>query len=127
VAETRWLRTHYAAIVERHPRLASRLHPLISELDTHLRVLSASGPRPSAEGNNGPPSPGASGPDPPSVPGNAAAAFASLARAEQAAARRRLRQVVAASPRLARVVAAIGASSAARGALLTQWTRERET
>lgn len=113
----------YAATLERHPDMGTRLRPLMSEHDLHLRVLRVRrGPArsPSATPTA---SVSASGSATGRVVAERAAdALAALARAEREAAGRRVPQVVAASPALARIVAAIGASEAAHAMMLSRLT-----
>ena len=130
-ADVRRLLAGYAATVERHPGSAAQLAPLMSEHGVHLQALD-----PRAASSAAPPSatpssptqtaptastPAASGrPTDPAVPDTPAAARELLARGERTAAQRRVQQLVAASPKLARLIAAIGASEAAHAVLLSR-------
>jgi hypothetical protein len=112
LAGKRTLLEQYAATLERHPGLRTRLAPLRAEHEAHVTALNGS-PKPTPTASSA----GAS-PAPPSVPATAGAALAKLATAERAAADARLADLAGASPRLARVLAAMGGCEAAHAALL---------
>ena len=118
--DVRALLAAYDATLRQHPGAARRLRALRQEHVTHLRALGEpSAPRGSPTAtSSGPPAPGSTVTATP-VPGAPTAAIAALAAAERAAARRRVSELATASPRLARVIASIGASEAAHAALLT--------
>jgi hypothetical protein len=113
----------YDATADRHPALAGRLAPLRAEHVAHLAALNRAAPpsptgtlSPTASPSGTPAGSPTTGVD---VAANAPAAQAALATAEEQAAADRVREAVAAaSPDLARQLAAIGASEAAHAALL---------
>lgn len=114
LAGKRTLLEQYTATLERHPGLRTRLGPLRAEHEAHVTALNGSPtPTPTATSTAA----GAS-PAPPSVPATAGAALAKLATAERAAADARVADLAGASPRLARVLAAMGGCEAAHAALL---------
>lgn len=114
-AEKSTLIERYAATVQRHPRLASRLRRLQANHDAHLAAL---GPGNTLGGTR---SPAAA---PPRVPADPVAAVRSLERAEQAAAARRIDQCVqTVDPQLASLIASIGACEAGHAALLRRSSR----
>jgi hypothetical protein len=114
VTGVRYLASLYAATMQRHPTLRGPLGRLAAEHAAHLTAL---GEEPSPTGT---PAPSTSTPSssPPAVPPTPDAARAALAAAERQSAGQRLEQLTAASPGLARLVAAIGACEAAHAALL---------
>jgi hypothetical protein len=120
VEDKRALLARYAATGARFPGLAGRLAPLRADHLGHLEALHAEPeptPSPGATAT-----PGAPPPRPvPFVPADRKAATRALARAEQAAAGRRVPQCVAAVGRdLALLLASIGGCEAAHGLVLDQ-------
>jgi len=103
----------HEAVLSRSPALAGTLDPLLAEHRAHLAALTArlvpGAARPT-------PSPSAS--PPVTVPAGAAPAVAYLAAAEESAATAYLRQLAAASPSLAQLLASIAASEATHAAVL---------
>ncbi len=126
----------YAATSTRHPSLRRRLDPLAAEHTAHLAALAGGRPRatpapvtssPSSAGTSSAGTSSASSAatassrpsaSPPAVPPSPGQARSLLVRAERDGAAQRVIQSAAASPTLARLVAAIGASEAAHAALL---------
>jgi hypothetical protein len=107
----------YDVNVRAHPGLADRLGPLAGETTAHLEALREPAPLTSTAT---PSDTAATSATAPSVAAatTPAAAVAALATAEQQAGRRRVTQLGGASPALARLIAAIGASEATHAALL---------
>ena len=107
----------YAAVSRAHPNLRAELAPLAAETTAHLSALEppATGP---TESPGASASPSATASTPVAVPASAAAARTALVRAERHEARLRVTQLVSASPALARLLAAIGASEATHATLL---------
>ena len=116
-ADVRKLLSSYQATLTVHPGLEGQLRPLISDHGVHLRAL-RTGPAVNASPRGTPFPAGTS--TPAGVPRALRAAQTALARLEQDAADRRVRQLATASPALARLLAAIGASEAAHSALLSR-------
>ena len=112
----------YAAVSHAHPNLRAELAPLAAETTAHLSALEppATGPTASSGASA---SPSATASTPVAVPATAAAARAALVRAERHEARLRVTQLVSASPALARLLAAIGASEATHATLLRAGAR----
>jgi hypothetical protein len=111
----------YAAVSTAHADLRAELAPLAAETAAHLSTLEppATGPRASTGATTDAstsPSPSASRPV--AVPATAAAARTVLVRAERHEAELRVTQLASASPALARLLAAIGASEATHATLL---------
>lgn len=101
----------HAATVAAHPDLAERLGPLTAHHDEHLTALRADGPLPFGAVDG----PGVA----PEVPGDAGSALAAVAAAESAAADACVAGCLAAAgPRLAALLASIGASEAGHGVVL---------
>jgi hypothetical protein len=111
-ASVRRLLDAYDATVTAHPELAERLEPLAAEHRIHLAALGAAEPPAPATATAGTASPS------PLIPADPTAAVAALVTAEEAAAADRVAATEAASPRLARLLASIGASEATHAALL---------
>jgi hypothetical protein len=121
LASKRALMDRYTATIERHPTLRARLAPLLADHQAHVQALNGTtaspSPTTSGTGRSGAPgTPGAAGT--PAVPGSRRAALAALAGAERAAAGQGIADVLGASPRLARVLASIGACEAGHAELL---------
>jgi len=125
-ADVRRLSGMYDEALAAHPALQAELAPLASETAAHLHAVAPSPATSSAspttsETATDPPTTDAGTPSPfPSsaVPATPGATRQWLAAAEGSAADLRVRQIGGASPALARLVAAIGASEAAHAALL---------
>jgi hypothetical protein len=108
----------YDATAGRHPALASELAPLRAEHAAHLEALDRAATPSGA--------PAGSPTTRPKVAADSRTARSALVRAEERAAASRVREAVAAaSPDLARLLAAIGASEAAHAALLREVRRGR--
>ena len=128
VDDKRALLARYTATTARFPGLAARLAPLRADHVGHLAALNASEPTvpPTSVPTPNPvgtPTPGPSAG--PTVPADRKAAARALAKAEQAAAGRRVPQCVAARDRdLALLLASLGGCEAAHGALLDQLADE---
>jgi hypothetical protein len=111
VLASKWaLLDRYTATLERHPGLQARLDPLMAEHRTHLSALNAA--------PSGTPAPGSPASPAPEVPATEHAALWALAAAERRAADGRVTDVLAATPRLARVLASIGGCEAGHAELL---------
>ena len=111
----------YAAVTRAHPNLRAELAPLAAETAAHLSALEppASGPTASTGASTGASTaPSATASAPAAVPATAAAARTALVRAERHEAELRVTQLASASPALARLLAAIGASEATHATLL---------
>ena len=115
IEDKRALLARYAATVERFPGLSGRLAPLRADHLGHLSALNAppeqtASPTPAATPSAGPV---------PAVPADRRAAARALAKAEQAAAGRRVPQCVEARDSdLGLLIASIGGSEAAHGSVL---------
>jgi hypothetical protein len=109
----------YAVNSQAHPGLASRLAPLAAETTAHLAAVRP----PAATSTATPATPTATGSasvsSPPPAP-TVTEALTTLAAAERQAAARRAAQLTAASPALARLLAAVGASEATHAMLLSE-------
>lgn len=119
ITEKQDLLESYLLTLAAHPQLAARLNPLGKDHHAHLAALTDVRPdvptaEPSATGSPGPSSnPG------PAVPTDRAEAVEALAKAELAAAGRRIGQCRSArEPDLARLLASIGGCEAAHTAVL---------
>jgi len=120
VRDVRRLVASHEATLLAYPVLSTPLGPMLRDHQVHLRALQAGRARSGAPPTGTPSRPEAS-PAPP-VPPTPRAARDALARSEQDAADRRVAQLATASPGLARLLAAIGASDAAHSALLRDAT-----
>lgn len=127
VAASRHLVALYAATVAQHPQLRARLAPLAAEHQAHLEALTGEPaaqqlPLPTHEAQATlTPAPGEPTPSTTpqaTVPRSPTAALAALAGAERAAADGRLRDLPAAPPELARLLASIAACQAVHAELL---------
>lgn len=109
----------YDAVSRAHPDLRAELAPLAAETAAHLVALEPpeTGPTASTGPSTSPP-PNATTPPTLAVPATAAAARTALVRTERHEADLRVTQLASASPPLARLLAAIGASEATHAALL---------
>jgi hypothetical protein len=114
IEDKRALLARYAATVDRFPGLTGRLAPFRADHVGHLAALDAPpDPGPTASPSATPT------PEVPAVPAERRGAARALAKAEQAAADRRVGHCVDARDRdLARLLAAIGGCEAAHGLLL---------
>lgn len=102
----------HAAVVAKHPGLAASLEPLTAHHTEHVAAITAEGPLPIAAG--GVPEPSAA-----AVPDDAGSALAAVRDAERVAADARLTGCLqAAGPRLAGLLASVGAAEAAHDAAL---------
>lgn len=111
----RALKDLYDVVAAAHPSLAADLAPFAAETAAHLSALQPAGtPSPSASPASSNPSPSATV----TAPATATEARQALSRAERGGAEARVRQLGKASPALARLVAAIGASEATHAMLL---------
>ncbi|WP_066937174.1 hypothetical protein [Streptomyces sp. NBRC 110611] len=111
------LLARYDATLAAHPALAERLRPLRSEVAAHARAFTddatpSAGGTPSREPVH---NAGA-----PSVPAEERAARSALADAERRIADTRTRELLAAPPEVARLLASVAASGAAHAYLLTE-------
>lgn len=105
----------YATVTAAHPVLRDELAPLAAETAAHLTALD---PPPTAATGSTPPTGSPSATVTSTAPATAAAGRASIAQAERRAAEARVDQLTLASPALARLLAAIGASEATHASLL---------
>ena len=112
----------YDAVSRAHPGLRTELAPLAAETAAHLSALEPRASSPTASTGTST-SPSATASPPVTVPSSAAAARTALVRAERHEAELRVTQLAAASPALARLLAAIGASEAAHATLLRRGPR----
>ncbi|MFE0193829.1 hypothetical protein [Streptomyces sp. NPDC058989] len=110
------LLARYDATLTAHPALEERLRPLRSEVARHARAFTDDdAPSPSAAPSRGPAHEVAA----PSVPEDEKAARGALAEAERRLADARTKDLLAAPPELARLLASVAASGAAHAYLLT--------
>ena len=107
----------YAAVGRAHPRLRAELAPLAAETAAHLTALEPPAARQTASAGASTAT-GATPSPTVAVPAKAAAARTALVRAERHEAALRVTQLASASPALARLLAAIGASEATHATLL---------
>jgi hypothetical protein len=111
----------YDGVSRAHPRLRAELAPLAAETTAHLTALEPPQNRPtasSAPSTGSSTSPSTTTSPPVAVPATPAAARTALVRAERHEAGLRVTQLASASPALARLLAAIGASEATHATLL---------
>lgn len=107
--------SRYEAVRRRHPRLASRIDPIVDEHRAHLAALRAQvTPSPTPSESETPPPKD----ETPSAPADRSEAVKALAAQERAASDARIRDLDTAPPFLAQVLASIGASEATHAALL---------
>ncbi len=105
----------YDAVGRAHPSVAPELAPLAAETASHAAALQ---PPHAASGSASPPGPSPSPSPMLAAPPSVAGARAALAAAERHEADLRVSQLPAASPGLARLLAALGASEATHATLL---------
>ena len=109
------LKELYDVVAAAHPSLGDQLAPFAAETAAHLLALQPAGtPSPAGSPTRNSPSPSATV----TAPATAAEARQALSQAERDGAEARVRQLGKASPALARLVAAIGASEATHATLL---------
>jgi hypothetical protein len=110
----------YAATVARHPELSGIVAAPSTHHAEHLAALTdgTMTPAATATASGGSPTTPRSAALSPAVSDDPRAAVAALAAAERAAAAHRLKNLDAASPALARLLASVGAAEAAHAALL---------
>ncbi len=111
------LLARYDATLTAHPALEERLRPLRSEVARHAKAFTddAAAPSPSASTSRGPAHEVAA----PAVPEDEKAARGALADAERKLADARAKDLLAAPPELARLLASVAAAGAAHAYLLT--------
>ena len=114
--DVRRLAELYATAAAAHPTLRDDLAPLAAETAAHLSALDRPPPTPTTSTASTPPS------GPPSTtstaPATAAEGRQSIAQAERRAAEARVNDLTLASPALARLLTAIGASEATHATIL---------
>ncbi|MGW1379454.1 hypothetical protein ACWD6P_35015 [Streptomyces sp. NPDC002446] len=112
------LLARYDATLAAHPALEERLRPLRSEVARHARAFTGqdAAPSPSGAPSRAPAREAAA----PSVPGDEKAARGALADAERRLADARAKELLTASPELARLLASVAASGAAHAYLLSE-------
>lgn len=110
----------YAAVAERHRKLAGELAAFRKRHEAHRAELVARLPAGHPAGRTPTPSPSQSAsPSPTAEP--SATSVADLVEAERAAAADRVTDALAAGPTLAQVLAGMGACAAAHAQLLRRW------
>lgn len=111
----------YETVRIQYPELASRIGPVVQEHRAHLRMLRAQiSPSPSPAESSTPSSPVSTSASARPAPSDPAGAISALVERERAAADARIRDLEAAPPFVAQLLASISASEATHAAVLAR-------